>query len=220
MSDARAGRRLAAWSLLVGALIALAYYGRFTEGKPEKNVVYTYDFAVGSATIYALLVGVLLSIAIGLPKREAFALRRPASWGRAIGLAITVLIGVYVLSAIVAQFADPGGEQGLTPTGWDGDRAGAFVASFVVIAVLVPVVEELTFRGLGYSLLERFGARAAIIVTGVAFGLAHGLIEALPLLAAFGIGLAILRSRTGSVIPGIVLHGTFNAIALIVSVAA
>ena len=220
MTDARVDRRLGGWLILAGALIALAYYGRLTEGKPEENVVYTYEFAIGSLTIYAVLVGLLLLIARGLPTRDAFALRRPTSWGRAIGLAVVVLITVYALSALVATFADPGGEQGLTPTGWDSDRAGAFVASFVVIAVAVPVVEELMFRGLGYSLLERFGTRVAIIATGVAFGLAHGLFAALPLLAAFGIGLAILRSRTGSVVPGIVLHGTFNAIALILSVAA
>ena len=36
------------------------------------------------------------------------------------------------------------------------------------------------FRGLGYSLLEPFGRWAAIVVVGVVFGLAHGLIEALP----------------------------------------
>ncbi len=48
------------------------------------------------------------------------------------------------------------------------------------------------------------------------FGLAHGLVEALPLLVAFGIGLAWLRESQNSTIPGMVLHGVFNAIALTV----
>ena len=55
------------------------------------------------------------------------------------------------------------------------------------------------FRGAGYSLLARFGQIVAILVTGVTFGLVHGLIEALVVLTAFGIGLAWLRARTDSV---------------------
>ena len=38
-----------------------------------------------------------------------------------------------------------------------------------------PVVEELTFRGLGYSLLEPLGRSPPILWVGLAFGLAHGL---------------------------------------------
>jgi membrane protease YdiL (CAAX protease family) len=84
--------------------------------------------------------------------------------------------------------------------------------------MVAPVVEELTFRGLGYSLLTRYGRWTAIIGTGLAFALAHGLVNAFPILAAFGIGLAYLRSRVDSVYPGMIVHGLFNAIALTVAV--
>ena len=43
----------------------------------------------------------------------------------------------------------------------------------------------------------------------------HGLIEALPELALFGLVLAWLRSRTGSVYPGMLAHATFNTIGLL-----
>ena len=74
------------------------------------------------------------------------------------------------------------------------------------------------FRGAGYSLLARFGQIVAILVVGVTFGLVHGLIEALVVLAAFGIGLAWLRARTDSVYPCMAVHALFNAVALIVAV--
>jgi membrane protease YdiL (CAAX protease family) len=93
-----------------------------------------------------------------------------------------------------------------------------FVANFIVVAVVAPIVEELTFRGAGYSLLERWGRWFAIVAVGLLFGLAHGLIEALPILAVFGCALAWLRSRTRSVYPGMLVHAAFNAIALIVAV--
>ena len=111
-----------------------------------------------------------------------------------------------------------GKEQGFTPDRWDSHRAGAFVANFVVIALIGPAVEELTFRGLGFSLLAKIGSVVAVVVVGLSFGLAHGLVNGLPILAIFGAVLALLRQRTGSVYPGIAVHGAFNAIQLITAV--
>jgi membrane protease YdiL (CAAX protease family) len=105
------------------------------------------------------------------------------------------------------------------PKTWHPAHAAPFVANFIVVAIVAPVVEELTFRGLGYRLLEPFGRWVAILGVGLAFGLAHGLVEALPILAAFGAGLAYVRMRTGSVYPGMLVHATFNGLVLIVAVA-
>ncbi len=93
-----------------------------------------------------------------------------------------------------------------------------YVVNSVVICTWVPFVEELTFRGLGYSLLERFGRWPAILGVGLAFGLAHGLLLSLPVIVAFGCALAWIRSRTDSVYPGMLLHALFNAIALVAAV--
>ena len=60
--------------------------------------------------------------------------------------------------------------------------------------------------------------RPAILVTGVAFGLAHGLVLGLPVLSIFGITLGWLRWQTGSVYPGMVVHALFNAAALAAAV--
>ena len=46
----------------------------------------------------------------------------------------------------------------------------------------------------------------------------HGIPAALPVFTFFGAGLAYIRFRTDSVIPGMFVHGTFNAIALIAAV--
>ena len=88
--------------------------------------------------------------------------------------------------AITEPILHGGREQGLTPTSWQPDHAGAFVANFVVVAVFAPIVEELTFRGLGYCLLERFGRWTAIVVVGACFALDHGLVQAFPELFVFG----------------------------------
>ena len=79
-------------------------------------------------------------------------------------------------------------------------------------------VEEATFRGLGYSLLAPYGQIAAVLAIGILFGLAHGLVEALPILVALGVGLAYLRARTDSLYPCFIVHALFNAIALTLAV--
>jgi membrane protease YdiL (CAAX protease family) len=123
-----------------------------------------------------------------------------------------------VLTELLGPVLHPGREQGITPDTWQPNHAAAYVANSLVIAVVAPIVEELTFRGLGYSLLARYGKWTAILLVGLAFGAAHGLLQAFPLLAAFGAGLAYLRSRTDSVFPGMLVHGIFNTVALVAAV--
>ena len=210
--------RLGGWVALVSVLAALAYGDRLAGGEPPDDVLYTWSAAVAGAVVYAVILGVVLALCAGRSRRALLALRRPASWPRALGLGLAVIVGAFVLLAALEPLLHAGEEQGLTPSEWRPSRAPAFAANFVVVVLVAPVVEELTFRGLGYSLLERFGRYTAIAAIGIAFGLTHGLIAALPILSIFGAGLAYLRARTRSVYPGILVHSIFNALALTLAV--
>jgi membrane protease YdiL (CAAX protease family) len=197
----------------------LAYSSRATGGKPPEDALYQWGTAASAAIVYAVVLALVLLIARGGPARELLALRPPSSWARAFGWALAVFVLVLIAGAALDPFLDAGEEQGLTPSEWDSDRAAAFAANAIVVAAIAPVVEELIYRGLGYSLLRPYGLASAIVGVGLAFGLAHGLIEALPILSLFGMGLAWLRERTDSVYPPILLHAAFNGFALAVSVA-
>ena len=219
MTSARG--RLIGWLILVGALIAIGYASRYAgDGSTDREVLYRYSTAAAGVVQFAIMLGIVLALA-SADLRGILALRRPRSTAQATGLAFTVLLGIIVVSTIVSFLplpGSPGQEQGLTPTHWEPQHAGAFVANAIVVAVIAPITEELTFRGLGYSVLEPFGRTTAILLVGLSFGLAHGLVEGLLVLVPFGIGLAWLRSRTDSVYPGIVLHSVFNAVALVLAV--
>ena len=208
--------KLTGWVALVGVLAVLGYASRAAGGKPPKDAAYQYSTAVAGVIQYAIILAVVLAIA--RPDWSLLALRRPSSLGRVVATALLVFVAVYATSAIVSAYSDPGREQGLTPAHWDSHRAVQYAVNFVVFVAVAPAVEELTFRGLGYSLLEPLGRVAAVLWVGLAFGLAHGLVEGLPILIVFGAGLALIRARSNSVYPGMIVHATFNAIALIVSV--
>jgi membrane protease YdiL (CAAX protease family) len=208
--------KLTGWVALVGVLALLGYASRAAGGKPPKDAAYQYSTAVAGVIQYGIILAVVLAIA--RPDWSLLALRRPSSLGRVFATALLVFVAVYATSAIVSAYSDPGREQGLTPAHWDPHRATQYAVNFVVFVAVAPAVEELTFRGLGYSLLEPLGRVAAVLWVGLAFGLAHGLVEGLPILIVFGAGLALIRARSNSVYPGMIVHAMFNAIALIVSV--
>jgi len=193
------------------------YAGRLSEGEPERDLLYRYSTAIGATVIYAFMLFLVLLIA-GFD-RDVLALRRPRSWPRTLALSAGLFVAMFVAIALLEQVLHGGQEQGLTPDGWQPEHAGAYVANFVVIALVAPIVEELTFRGLGYSLLEPYGRWLAIVVIGLVFSAQHGLVQGFAELALFGVGLAWLRARTRSVYPCIVLHSVFNGIALIAAVA-
>ncbi len=208
--------RLAGWLLLVGLMIAIAYAGRATEGKPDPQILYHWSTAVGGVVQDAIIL--LLVLGLAVRARDLLALRRPVRVGRALRLAAAAFVAIYVFEVIYGAVTHPGNEQGLTPTHWEPAHATAYVVNGLVICTVIPFVEELTYRGLGYSLLERFGRWPAIVAVGLLFGLAHGLVVSLPVIAVFGSVLAWIRSETRSVIPGMFVHAAFNLVALVLAV--
>jgi hypothetical protein len=209
--------------VFVALIAALNYYGRFSGGSKSGSSqlnLYSYSTFAGGLILYLIWFGAVILIALN--RFDLFALRPPERWGRALGLAAGVIVAIFVVEAAVSKLRlpqSPGKEQGITTVHWEPQHAGAFAANFVLFAAVAPFVEEMTFRGAGQSLLRFLGRAPSIVLVGVAFGLAHGLLEALLVLIPFGIGLAWLRDRTQSVIPGMIVHALFNGLALAAVVA-
>jgi membrane protease YdiL (CAAX protease family) len=208
-------RRLLAWSWLALVLVILGYLGNIGGGGTKNtDILYRYSTAVGDAVVYALILGAVLWIAGG--SRELLALQRPRSRPRSLGIALAVcLLSLLVIDLLLDPFLHGGREQGVVPTHWMPAHAAAYAVNWIVVAGVAPVVEELTYRGLGYSLLRtRFGNWTSIIAVALLFAGAHGLVQAFPELAILGGALAWLRVRTQSVYPGMFVHAAFNSIAL------
>jgi membrane protease YdiL (CAAX protease family) len=216
--------RLACWTVFIGLIAAVNYAARFTgRSGGSKGVshqeVYSWSTFAGGTILYAIWLGIVLLICINRP--DLLALRWPQSWGRPLALGAYVIVAIFAWQAVVSTLPlpqSPGQEQGVTNVHWEPKHAAAFAANFVLFAALAPFVEELTFRGSGQSLLQFLGRWPSILLVGVAFGLAHGLLEALLVLVPFGIALAWLRDRTSSVVPGMLVHAFFNASALVLIV--
>lgn len=216
----RLPRRLVPWIVFVGLIAGLNYAARFGGGGGNTHQeVYSYGTFVGGIVLYGVWVGIVLLIVVD--RFDLLAFRPPRRWPPALGGAVAVAVGIFAWEGVVSTLPlpeSPGKEQGLTPTHWEPAHAAAFAANLVLFVVVAPFVEELTFRGAGQSLLRFLGRVPSILLVGVAFGLAHGLVEALLVLVPFGAALAWLRDRTSSVVPGMLVHALFNGVALAAAV--
>lgn len=214
--------KLVAWVVFVSALAGLSYYARYAipdSGVDERELLYSYGTAVAAVVQYGLMLGITLLIARGTNLRTTFALRRPRSISRAAWQTPLALVAIWIAGATLAPFLPAGEEQGFVPDRWEPDHAGALAANALVVVFVGPVVEELVYRGLGYSALRaHLGTTAAVVLSAVAFAGAHGLLVGLPILIVFGVAVALLRHSSESVYPGIVLHALFNAAALALGV--
>jgi membrane protease YdiL (CAAX protease family) len=95
---------------------------------------------------------------------------------------------------------------------------GALPVQVLLIAVAAPISEEVCFRGMLFGgFRRRLPPIPAALASALVFGALHAItgITAVPPLIAFGFVLALLYEKTGSIVPGIMLHMLNNAVALI-----
>lgn len=86
--------------------------------------------------------------------------------------------------------------------------------SLIALVILPPLVEEAIFRGFMFpAFAKRFGLIVGAIFSSAMFGLAHMQPNIIVYTFFIGLVLCFLYARTGSIIPGIVLHMINNYIA-------
>lgn len=102
-------------------------------------------------------------------------------------------------------------------------RAAALVTAFIAVTT-APLVEEVIYRGLLYSALQRvFGRILAVIAVATAFAALHILqywpnFGAIGSIALLSVVLTVVRARTGRLLPCFVIHMTFNGIQSVIIV--
>ena len=94
-----------------------------------------------------------------------------------------------------------------------------FLPMVIKSAVLVPVCEELFFRGYLFAALRESGSRYAAVLTSLFFALAHGVDAMLLPRFAMGLLLCMLMLRTDSLLAGVLVHAAYNLTILMLSFA-
>ena len=170
------------------------------------------------AGLAATMVGVAFVAAnpgAGLSPAAALGLRRPMRPSLGISaLAYVVYVGCAIVIGLLLQ---PEQEDVTRDLGFGESALGSIAAGFLIV-VAAPLTEEIFFRGFIFAGLRRampFVAAAGISagVWGVFHFTGSDSWGVVVQLTVFGIILAWLYERTGSIWPTIAVHAVNNAIA-------
>ncbi|MDQ2895128.1 MAG: CPBP family intramembrane metalloprotease [Actinomycetota bacterium] len=162
---------------------------------------------------------------VARPRAADFGFRRVRVKRGAVAVVLGA-IGYFGVSAIYAAVFSLHKVEKL-PSGLGDLRTTAnVIGTALFVCVFAPIAEELFFRGFLFGTLRRIPLRVAgrdlgpwigALLTAILFGAAHvgsaGLEYLVPL-GLLGFMLCLVRWRTGSLYPCIVLHSANNALAL------
>lgn len=177
------------------------------------------SFASQTVVVLAALIAapaVLMSIMLTRSPRKTLLLNmpHPAAAPAAVALALLLHPAAICLAETV---------KSLYPMSEDVTSQLARFTSFVqdapsiwallaVLAVAPAICEELAFRGFILSGLRHMGHKwAAIILSSVFFGAAHGILQQSLTACVVGVVLGFLAVQTGSLLPSVCFHLTYNA---------
>lgn len=91
-----------------------------------------------------------------------------------------------------------------------------FIIGFISAAIISPIYEEIFYRGFLYKWIRlKWGVRAGLVLSSVIFMLVHiPTYNTLPVVFIGGLIFAWAYEKSGSVVPSMIIHGTFNGIAV------
>ncbi len=138
---------------------------------------------------------------------------------------IAVLVGPVALIApnlAVASFMTEEGWQYAGEVNTDVFAPKNWSLAYIFIAVLMaPVVEEVAFRGIAFGALIARGVSSAgaVVISSFAFAFIHLQYSPAAMLVVFltGIGFAVLRVLSGTVIVPIIAHMAANGVTLMLT---
>jgi membrane protease YdiL (CAAX protease family) len=212
-----------AWVLAYGAgvvvVIILAIFAARLLGTGRPPVA-APAFAILAGTALAALAAVRIHLLRRRGLRWAdVGLRRPDRSPLHLAWQIpAVMGGGAVASMLVLIPLGLGGDAAEDPTDvaiTDLFTGGPVVVllGLLTVAVIVPIAEEVIFRGIVLPALRaRHRAPVGITLAGAVFAAVHFVPPALPYLLVVGIALCAMAEWYRSIVPGIVLHGVNNAI--------
>lgn len=139
-------------------------------------------------------------------------------WGPIVGWTVVSII-VSILLVLVMELMGIGVENSKTESIQSHMTPLNFLIAFVSASIISPVYEEIFYRGFLYRLLRsKLGIATGMLVSSFIFMIVHlPTYNVLPVTFVSGLIFSWTYEKTGSVIPGIIIHGTFNGIALILT---
>lgn len=85
-----------------------------------------------------------------------------------------------------------------------------FIVNLLLIAVLPAVLEEIAYRGIVFYGLREYGVIAAVIVSGILFGVNHMNLNQFLYACILGMVFALMDEASNSILASMLMHFVFN----------
>lgn len=172
----------------------------------------TYGLVLAGWSGFACLAG--FAAAWGVRKRAiaAFGVRSTSRRWLLIGIAAGVVAFLLKGAAVMAFTAltdISSNPQGVYAAGGSGGAVSLLIAT-LLIGVVVPIGEELLFRGVVTTALLRYGPLVGVVGGALLFALLHGISIVFPAAVVAGLVTGEVYRRSGSVWPAVVVHVVYN----------
>jgi hypothetical protein len=155
---------------------------------------------------------VLLAALTARPRPWHFGLRS-APLGYTLQIAGIGVLSFFLFSLLYGVIVTPKNAQKTVQNLGADVNTALLISGALVVILVAPVCEELFFRGFLFRVLRlRMPLWGAALIDGVLFGLVHGSLVIVPILACLGIVLCWVYERTGTLFATIALHSLNNTI--------
>ncbi len=189
---------------------------------------YTTDkFFQSGADIFLTFAGVLLPFTLinRIMKKysgtqDPLLFSRKVSRGACIGAVVSgvgLCMEANLISSVFITFMDGLGFSLTSPDVPMAQGSSGFFLSFVRVAVVAAMAEELSLRGYVMGNLKRYGDIFAVSVSAVLFAIMHGNLIQAPFALIAGFAIGYFTVKTGTLWTGILIHGANNFISLALS---
>ena len=205
--------------LLVRGLLTLRVSALMGLAHPGASLAKPLGFSGVSTALFQLLIGlgaIVLTLVFLLKvtrlKTKDLRIMLPAPWSP--GFCLPVFLGVANLAnlagALINRLTGSPATREMLPSG-----GPELLMQFLALCVMPAIAEELLFRGAFQGLMRPCGSAAAIFAPALLFGVLHlDLAQGLTAFAC-GVFLGWLAERSGSILPGMLLHLVNNALAFL-----
>ncbi|MDN5914053.1 MAG: CPBP family intramembrane metalloprotease [Pseudonocardia sp.] len=218
----RPGRPSLGWTeLVVGVLVYLVLLALVLA--PATQVLIGLGAPPGIALTavapVTALIAAVAALAVRVRWAPALGIRSTTLRWLLVAVAAGLLTKVVTVGAILAYQALTGDRSNPQEVLTNSAAGGGWQLAGLLLfgAVLVPLGEELLFRGLIYGSLRRYGVLLGLIVSSVLFGLAHGLNAVLVAAVVLGAVNVVLYERSRSIWVPMLSHTMFNASAFVLA---
>jgi membrane protease YdiL (CAAX protease family) len=193
----------------------LVWLWRLVHPDVKTDQLTAVDLVLVQGIMNLVLVG-FIAFLVNVVHRRSF--RETIHWyrnydfttGFLVGLGAMLAVSVLIVSSLLPPESPPPIEKLLSSS------SAMWIFAIFGIGV-APLFEEIIFRGFLFQVLyEMRGAKVAVAVTAVLFALLHvpqlwGSWAGVALIFVVGYILSLIRERSNSIIPSLIMHTSYNA---------